>query len=91
MLKAVIYQLGSEPKLSLKRFLIGLAFFAAAVAFIALGYYTLAWLQLIGLVLLLPALVMAAWGYLGIFANRFAQVLEKTDVDPSIFDKDKLK
>ncbi len=34
--------------------------------------------QLIGLVILAVALFFAGWGYLGIFANRFAQVLERS-------------
>jgi len=78
VIKPLIYRLGSNPKLSLKRFLRGLALFVLAVIFIALGYFTHYTLQVIGLVILLVALFFAAWGYVGIFANRFSQVLNKT-------------
>lgn len=82
MLKQLIYRLGSEPKLSLKRFLRGLALFVLAVVFIALGYYSHYSLQIIGLVILAIALFFASWGYLGIFANRFSQVLDRKDSRP---------
>jgi len=78
MIKPLIYRLGSDPKLSLQRFLRGLALFVLAVIFIALGYFSHYTLQIIGLVILLIALFFAAWGYIGIFANRFSQVLNKT-------------
>ncbi|MCK8128434.1 hypothetical protein CWB77_04535 [Pseudoalteromonas sp. S1610] len=76
MLKPLIYCLGSDPKLSLKRFFRGLALFVLAVIFIAVGYYSHYSLQVIGLVILAPALFFAFWGYAGIFANRFSQVLK---------------
>ena len=89
MLKQLIYRLGSEPKLSLKRFLRGLALFVLAVVFIALGYYSHYSLQIIGLAILAIALFFAAWGYLGIFANRFSQVLDRqgsrTEEDPDLW------
>ena len=88
MLKKWVFRLGSDPKLSLKRFLRGLALFVLAVIFIAIGYYGPAILQLIGLLMLAIALFFAAWGYLGIFANRFAQVLERAspkDDDPDLW------
>ncbi|MGJ8485697.1 hypothetical protein [Pseudoalteromonas sp. PAR1] len=88
MLKKWVFRLGSDPKLSLKRFLRGLALFVLAVIFIAIGYYGPAFFQLIGLVVLAIALFFAGWGYLGIFANRFAQVLERSspkDHDPDLW------
>lgn len=75
MLKPLIYRLGQEPKLSLKRFFIGLGLFALAASCIAWGYYHQAWVQLIGLIILAPAIFFALWGYIGIFANRFSQVI----------------
>lgn len=86
MLKQWVFRLGSDPKLSLKRFLRGLALFVLAVIFIALGYYTHFSLQIIGVVILIPALFFAAWGYSGIFANRFSQVLK--DMGPKDHDPD---
>ena len=76
MLKPLIYRLGSDPKLSLKRFFRGLALFVLAVMFITLGYYNHYSLQVIGIVILAPALFFAFWGYAGIFANRFSQILK---------------
>ncbi|MEO2267754.1 hypothetical protein [Pseudoalteromonas pernae] len=78
--KSLVYRLGSEPKLSLKRFFTGLGLFAIAVALILGGYAYQPWLQIPGLAVLAVALFFAAWGYLGIFANRFAQVIAVTDV-----------
>ncbi|ALS34389.1 MULTISPECIES: hypothetical protein [Pseudoalteromonas] len=86
MLKSLIYSLGSNPKLSLKRFFRGVALFVLAVIFIFLGYYSHYSLQIIGVVILVPALFFAAWGYSGIFANRFSQVLK--NIEPKNHDPD---
>ncbi|MBH0077180.1 hypothetical protein I6F48_16780 [Pseudoalteromonas sp. SWYJ118] len=86
MLKQLIYRLGNNPKLSLKRFFRGLALFVLAVIFISIGYYTHYSLQIIGVIILLPALFFAGWGYCGIFANRFSQVLK--DMGPKHHDPD---
>lgn len=86
MLKSLIYSLGSNPKLSLKRFFRGVALFVLAVIFIFLGYYNHYSLQIIGVVILVPALFSAAWGYSGIFANRFSQVLK--NIEPKNHDPD---
>ncbi|MBH0056896.1 hypothetical protein I6F65_07970 [Pseudoalteromonas sp. SWXJZ94C] len=86
MLKPIIYRLGSNPKLSLKRFFRGLALFVLAVIFISIGYYTHYSLQIIGVVILVPALFFAAWGYSGIFANRFSQVIK--GIGPKNHDPD---
>ncbi|WP_372811383.1 hypothetical protein [Pseudoalteromonas nigrifaciens] len=86
MLKSLIYSLGSNPKLSLKRFFRGVALFVLAVIFIFLGYYSHYSLQVIGVVILVPALFFAAWGYSGIFANRFSQVLK--NIEPKNHDPD---
>jgi len=76
MLKPLIYRLGSDPELSLKRFFRGLALFVLGAILIAVGYYSHYGLQVIGLIFLVPALFFAFWGYAGIFANRFSQVLK---------------
>ncbi|MGO2331960.1 MAG: hypothetical protein ACTH59_10115 [Pseudoalteromonas nigrifaciens] len=86
MLKSLIYSLGSNPKLSLKRFFRGVALFVLAVIFIFLGYYNHYSLQIIGVVILVPALFFAVWGYSGIFANRFSQVLK--NIEPKNHDPD---
>lgn len=79
MFKPFIYRLGAKPKQSLKWFLRGLALFALAAGLIMCGYFYYPLLQVAGLVLLAIAIPLAAWGYLGIFANRFAQVISVTD------------
>jgi hypothetical protein len=89
MLRQRIYKLGQNPKLSLKRFLIGLGLFACSAATIAYGYYIEPLVQIIGLILLLPALFFAGWGYLGIFANRFAQVIVAISPDEPTDGSDK--
>ncbi|MEJ6476030.1 hypothetical protein [Pseudoalteromonas piscicida] len=76
MSKTLIYRLGSHPKRSLKFFLAGLCLVIVAAIFIALGYYQDHRFQIVGLILLLPGLCCAFYGYIGIFANRFSQVLE---------------
>ncbi|WP_247688630.1 hypothetical protein [Pseudoalteromonas sp. MMG012] len=91
MLKAIFYKLGQHPKLSLRRFFIGLGLFALSCIAIAYGYYEQAWVQLIGLGLLIPALFFAAWGYLGIFANRFSQVIATMHPDQISSYNDKPK
>lgn len=89
MFKQVIYRLGQQPKLSLKRFFIGLGLFCIAVGTIGYGYYYQPIVQLIGLILLVPALFFALWGYLGIFANRFAQIIVIISPDDEAVDNDK--
>lgn len=91
MLKSVIYKLGQHPKLSLKRFFIGLGLFALSLLAIAYGYYQHAWVQLIGLGLLAPALFFSGWGYVGIFANRFSQVIVTMHPDNRSADNGKTK
>ncbi|MCG7537774.1 hypothetical protein [Pseudoalteromonas sp. OOF1S-7] len=78
-MRRLIYRLGSHPKRSLRFFLCGLALFALSATLIVLGYFYQAWLQLPGLLLLALALGVAGYGYLGIFANRFSQVLSARD------------
>lgn len=89
MLKHIIYKLGQNPKVSLKRFFIGLGLFGVAVSAIWYGYYKYHLLQLLGLALLVPAMLMALWGYIGIFANRFSQVIATIAPAPLSDDTDK--
>ncbi len=81
LLKRTIYTLGREPKKSLRRFFIGLGLFAISVLLIVSGYFYWPLLQLPGLIVLPLSLYFAIYGYLGIFANRFAQVISATDLD----------
>ncbi|WP_440054345.1 hypothetical protein ACSLBF_16010 [Pseudoalteromonas sp. T1lg65] len=76
MIKSLIFRWGSRPKFSAKLFFTGLALFVISVVLIAAGYYSHHLLQLVGLAFMLPAVILAVYGYIGIFANRFSQVLE---------------
>ncbi|CAM4088176.1 hypothetical protein [Pseudoalteromonas byunsanensis] len=91
MLKQYIYRLGQQPKVSLKRFLIGIILFGCAVAAIAYGYYYQPVVQLVGLIIMIPALFFALWGYLGIFANRFSQVIVTMYPGDKVDDNDRPK
>ncbi|WP_438865540.1 hypothetical protein [Neptunicella sp.] len=72
-----IYRAGANPHKSWRLFIIGLVIFAVGVLLILVGterYYVL---QVPGLVLLIPGFIVAVWGYIGLFANRFSQVLNR--------------
>ncbi len=81
MLKRIIYKWGSQPKRSLKFFLAGLGGFALAALLIGIGYYYHFSFQIAGILIGIPAFLVAIYGYVGLFANRFAQVLDQTGVD----------
>ena len=73
----LIYRLGNQPKVSLKRFLCGLGLFVFSASLISYGYFTSHYFQLAGLIILPVALYFAIYGYLGIFANRFSQIIAR--------------
>jgi hypothetical protein len=77
MIRQFIYRCGSNSKRSLRWFLGGLLLFALTGGFIAIGYYYQHWYQIIGLVIAIPALICTLYGYLGLLANRFAQILQR--------------
>lgn len=70
----IIEYLGQNPKRSLAHFLRGLGLFALGVALVTLGYYFHHYWQVAGIVFLALGCTSAAWGYLGMFANRLWQV-----------------
>jgi hypothetical protein len=73
----LLAKLGQDPKRSLSIFLRGLGLFILGAAFIVLGYFYHHFWQIIGLIILIFACVIAAWGYLGIFANRWFNILNR--------------
>ena len=73
----LLAKLGQDPKRSLSIFLSGLGLFIIGLAFIAIGYFYHHFWQLLGLFILAIACTIAAWGYLGIFANRWFNILNK--------------
>ncbi len=71
--------MGSQPHKSWQHFKLGLVLFAGGAGLILYGAQATPLLQLPGLILMLPGIFFAAKGYLGIFANRFAQTLKASE------------
>lgn len=76
-MRQLIYRLGSEPRRSMRRFLSGFALFVLGLFFVYMGAKGNPLLQVPGLCLAIPGFALAAWGYLGIFCNRFSQFLDR--------------
>lgn len=73
----LLAKLGQDPKRSLSIFLSGLALFIFGSVFIAIGYFNHHLWQVIGLIILAIAILITVWGYLGIFANRWFNILNR--------------
>ena len=86
MLKNLIYKLGQNPTKSWAEFKLGLFVFAIGTVLIFAGARYWMWFQLPGALLLAVGFFIAGKGYLGIFANRFAQTLNRLE-PPSGQDK----
>lgn len=76
----LLEKLGQNPQRSLKLFLRGLGLFVIGLVFVGLGYYHHHLWQVIGIFTLCVSCLIAAWGYLGIFANRWLNMLYKTQI-----------
>ena len=81
MLISLLEKLGQDPQRSLSLFLRGLGLFVLSVLCIGLGYFYHHLWQIPGLILLVIACLIAAWGYLGIFANRWLNILSRNKSD----------
>jgi len=75
---ALLEKLGQNPKNSLKLFLRGIGLFFVAVLFIAFGYFYHHLWQMVGIVVLILACAFSLWGYVGMFANRWLNILYRT-------------
>jgi hypothetical protein len=75
---ALLEKLGQHPKNSLRLFLRGIGLFFIAVILIALGYFHHHLWQIAGVITLVLACCISAWGYIGMFANRWLNILYKT-------------
>jgi len=73
----LLAKLGQDPTRSLSIFLSGLGLFIIGLIFIAIGYFNHHLWQVLGIIILVIACLIAAWGYLGIFANRWYNILNK--------------
>lgn len=74
----LLERIGQNPQLSLTLFLRGLGLFVIGLLFVALGYFYHHLWQIIGIIILTLACLLAAWGYLGIFSNRWLNILYRT-------------
>lgn len=86
----LLAKLGQDPKRSLSIFLTGLGLFTLGLFFIAIGYFNHYLWQVVGLILIAVACIIAAWGYLGIFANRWFNILNKHKLNKRNLNKHKL-
>ncbi|MGL1958080.1 MAG: hypothetical protein OCD00_12275 [Colwellia sp.] len=76
-MNTLLERLGQNPRRSLAIFLRGLGLFVLGGIFIAMGYFNHYLWQVLGVVVLVCACFIAAWGYLGIFANRWFHILNR--------------
>lgn len=72
----VLKKLGQDPQRSLALFIKGLGLFVIGVLLVLLGYYTEPLWQVPGLFFLAFGSIVAAWGYVGIFANRLLNMFK---------------
>jgi hypothetical protein len=73
----LLARLGQNPKRSLTIFLCGFGLFIVGLCFIAVGYFYHHLWQVLGIIIIVFACIIAAWGYLGIFANRWFTILNR--------------
>jgi len=73
-LNKLLEKLGQDPQRSLLFFMRGLGLFVIAVVLIFVGYYFHHYWQILGLCFLVPAILLAAYGYIGMFANRLLNI-----------------
>lgn len=76
-MKNLLAKLGQNPKHSLTIFLRGFGLFVLGLIFIYIGYHHHHLWQVVGLFLVALSCLIAAWGYLGIFANRWFNILNR--------------
>lgn len=76
-MKRILEKLGQDPQRSLQFFMRGLGLFAIGVLLIYTGYYFHHYWQILGLCVLIPAILLAAYGYIGIFSNRLLNILQR--------------
>ena len=76
----LLEKLGQNPQASLQLFLKGIGLFCISLALITLGYFYHHLWQVAGLIVLVIACLVAAWGYIGMFANRWLNILYRNKV-----------
>ena len=76
-MKSILEKLGQDPQRSLTLFLRGLGLFVIGICLIFLGYYQHHYWQIAGIVFLGFGILLSAWGYSGIFANRLLNIINR--------------
>lgn len=76
-MKSLLEVLGQNPQKSLRTFMVGFGLFLSGAGFIALGYYTHHYWQMLGIFILAIGCLISAYGYIGIFASRLNASLSK--------------
>lgn len=76
-MKSILEKLGQNPQRSMAIFVKGLGLFAIGLCFIALGYFYHHLWQVVGIIILGCSCLIAAWGYIGIFANRLHTIFNR--------------
>lgn len=79
MLKQLVYRAGSHPQRSLKAFFAGIGLFVAGLAGLYANQDPQSWLARLAVVSICIGVPVAAYGYVGIFANRWAQILNRAE------------
>ena len=75
MIILLLEKLGQNPSRSLAFFVGGIGLFVIGLFFITTGYFYHHWWQIVGLIQLFCACMLSAWGYLGMFANRWLTII----------------
>ena len=83
----LLEKIGQYPQHSLTLFLRGLGLFVIGLLFIALGYFYHHLWQIIGIITLILACLLAVWGYVGIFANRWLNILYRVQPESKRLSK----
>ncbi|AWB68996.1 hypothetical protein C2869_11335 [Saccharobesus litoralis] len=81
-----MYQLGANPQRSAQFFWRGFVAFWPCAFLIAYGAVNENIWFYLGITLLIPAFICAIYGYIGMLANRFAQVIGHADKAKQLFD-----
>lgn len=71
-LQRILVRLGENPKRSVRFFIAGALLFFLGLMIVYVGSAQWVWVQIPGVLLMVIGFVIAARGYVGIFANRVA-------------------
>lgn len=80
-LRDIIYAAGQQPALSWSRFKNGLLIFALGLGILFASQRYLPLLYWPGFVVVIVGFIIAMQGYWGLFANRFARLLEQKAIN----------